>query len=148
MAPPVRIRKFGKPDLDRIMEIESASFGEDAYDRNLFAAFCHKCGDLFLVAEGKRGVCGYSITCIRGVRAELVSIAVNPKDRGKGAASALLRSTLRRLKNRGAARFGLIVRVTNRPARAFYEKYGFARTRIVRGYYEDGEDGLAMSRDV
>jgi len=78
----------------------------------------------------------------------LVSIAVDPADRGRGAASALLESTLRRLRRRGVKRFGLIVRLTNHPARAFYEKYGFRRMRIVRGYYEDGEDGLSMTREV
>ena len=38
--------------------------------------------------------------------------------------------------------------VTNTAARAFYEKYGFRKLRIVRGYYEDGEDGMLMSKDL
>jgi ribosomal-protein-alanine N-acetyltransferase len=148
MPAPVNVRLFRLFDLDRILEIEQASFGNDAYDRNLFADFFHECGGLFLVAEGRRGVCGYSVTCIRGVRAELVSIAVAPAQRGKGAASALLESTLRRLRRRGVARFGLIVRSTNHPARAFYEKYGFRRIRVVSGYYEDVEDGLSMTKEL
>jgi ribosomal-protein-alanine N-acetyltransferase len=148
MPAPLNVRKFRLFDLEPILEIEHASFGRDAYDRNLFAEFFHKCGDLFLVAEGRRGVCGYSVTCIRGVRAELVSIAVDPKTRGKGAASALLDSTLRRLRRRGVLRFHLTVRLTNHPARAFYEKYGFRRMRVLRGYYGDGEDGLAMTKEL
>jgi [ribosomal protein S18]-alanine N-acetyltransferase len=140
------VRRFHASDMDRILEIEHTCFGKDAYDRNLFAEFFHKCGDLFLVVEGTRGVCGYAITCIRGERAELVSIAVNPNNRGKGAASRLLESALRRLRRRRVTRFGLIVRLTNHPARSFYEKFGFRRARIVRGYYEDGEDGLSMTR--
>ena len=143
-----KVRKFRLSDMERLLEIEHASFGRDAYDRNLFAAFFRNCGDLFLVADGDRGVRGYAVTCVRGVRAELVSIAVDPKSRGKGIASALLESTLRRVRRRGAARIGLTVRLTNRPARAFYEKYGFRRTRVVRGYYEDGEDGLAMTKEL
>jgi ribosomal-protein-alanine N-acetyltransferase len=134
--------------MDRILEVEHASFGKDAYDRNLFAEFFHKCGGLFLVAVRRSGVCGYIVTCIRGERAELVSIAVDPAARGKGAASALLESTLRRLRRRSVARFGLMVRVTNAPARAFYEKYGFRPLRTVRRYYEDGEDGLLMTKDL
>jgi ribosomal-protein-alanine N-acetyltransferase len=39
-----------------------------------------------------------------------------------------------------------MVRVTNREARAFYEKYGFRKVRTVRGYYEDGGDGWLMAR--
>jgi ribosomal-protein-alanine acetyltransferase len=144
------VRRLRSSDLDRILEIEHASFGKDAYDRNLFAEYFHKCGDLFLVVEQGRKVCGYMVTCIRGLgvlgRAELVSVAVDPPVRGKGAASALMESTLRRLRLRGVGRLGLMVRVTNREARAFYEKYGFRKVRTVRRYYEDGRDGWLMVR--
>jgi ribosomal-protein-alanine N-acetyltransferase len=150
MSTPLSIRLFRLSDMDRILEIEHASFGEDAYDRNLFADFYHKCGDLFLVAVRGRIICGYMVTCIGGRsasnRAELVSVAVDPKRRGKGIASVLMDSSLRRLRRRGVARFSLIVKVTNRPAIAFYEKYGFTRSRIVRQYYEDGADGWLMAK--
>lgn len=142
------VRAFRLSDLDRILQMEHASFGEDAYDRNLFAEFSHKCGDLFLVVERRARVCGYIVTCIRGDRAELVSIAVDPSARGKGAGSALLEATLRRLKRRPVARFGLMVRLSNDPARRFYEKYGFRKLRTVPRYYEDGEAGLLMSKDL
>ncbi|HTS28011.1 MAG TPA: N-acetyltransferase [Bryobacteraceae bacterium] len=142
------IRRMRAKDLDRILEIEHLSFGKDAYDRNLFAEFLHKCGDLFLVAERRRNVCGYMVTCTRGVgaegRAELVSVAVDPADRGRGAASALMDGTLRRLRLRRIGRFALMVKVTNRAARAFYEKYGFRKVRTVRQYYEDGSDAWLM----
>ncbi len=130
------------------MEIEHSSFGDDAYDRNLFAEFFHKWGDLFLVAERRGKVCGYMVTSMRGERAELISVAVDPAARGRGAGSALLASTLRRLRRRGATRLVLMVRQTNAAARAFYEKFGFRKVRIVRKYYEDGEDGLLMTKDL
>ena len=66
MKPALSIRLFRLSDLDRILEIEHASFRKDAYDRNLFAEFCHKCGDLFLVAVKARNVCGYMVTCLCG----------------------------------------------------------------------------------
>ena len=157
-----KIRRALPGDLEGILEIERASFGREAYDRNLFAYYMDKCDGLFLVAAPRsaRGgkavaggkLCGYLIACLRGTRsggsAELVSVAIEPEGRGKGAASALLESTLRRLARRGAGRLNLVVRVTNEPARAFYEKYGFRRVRIVHGYYQEGDDGIAMSRPV
>jgi ribosomal-protein-alanine N-acetyltransferase len=73
-------------------------------------------------------------------------VAVDPKHRGKGIASALMDSTLRRLRRRGIARFDLMVKVTNEPAIRFYEGYGFNRSRIVRKYYEDGADGWRMAK--
>jgi ribosomal protein S18 acetylase RimI-like enzyme len=146
----IPVRRLRSSDLDWILKIERLSFGKDAYDRNLFADFARKCGDLFLVVERDRKVCGYMVTCTRGNgdsgRAELVSVAVDPAARGVGVASALMNSTLRRLRLRGIRRFGLMVKVTNRRARAFYEKYGFQKVRTVRGYYEDGRDGWLMTR--
>lgn len=143
-----RIRRAGLGDLPGIEAIERASFGHEAYDCKLFAHYLRKCGELFLVAERNGKLCGYLLSCLRGPAAELVSIAVAPNCRGKGAASALLESALRRLARRGAARLHLVVRVDNRAARAFYEKYGFCRLRVVRGYYEDHGDGISMSRLV
>jgi len=144
------IRLLRLSDLDRILQIEHASFGKDAYDRNLFADFYHKCGELFLVAVKGRDVCGYIVSCIGGrtasTRAELVSIAVDPRQRGKGIASALMASTLRRLRRRGVVRFHLMVKVTNQVAIRFYERYGFHKSRIVHGYYEDGADGWRMAK--
>jgi ribosomal-protein-alanine N-acetyltransferase len=148
MYVPFSVRPVRASDLDRICEIEHASFGKDAYPRKLFAEFHRKCGGLFLVAERGRALWGYMVTCRSGDRAELVSVAVAPDARKRGAASALMDSTLRRLRRRGIARIRLMVRVRNRKARAFYEKYGFDKVRVVRGYYEDGADGLMMAREV
>jgi ribosomal-protein-alanine N-acetyltransferase len=81
-------------------------------------------------------------------RAELVSVAVEPLFRGKGVASALMKSTLLRLRRRGTRRLGLMVKLTNVEARGFYEKYGFAKVRLVRRYYEDGQDGILMVKEL
>src|ERR1700722_11385686 len=150
MSTAISIRLARLSDMDSILRIEQASFGEDAYDRNLFAEYHLKCGGLFLVAVRSRKVCGYMITCTSGQsapdRAELVSIAVDPKARGRGIASALMDSTLRRLRRRRVARFRLIVKGGNQPAVEMYQKYGFTRKRIMRRYYEDGADGILMAK--
>jgi ribosomal-protein-alanine N-acetyltransferase len=136
------VRSVKLADLDEILDIERASFGKSAYDRNLFADFTRNCGELFLVANKGSKLLGYSITCIRGERAELISIAVHPRHRERGAASALMAGSVRRLRRRRVARFVLMVKVTNHGAIAFYEKHGFRRYRRAPGYYEDGADGL------
>jgi ribosomal-protein-alanine N-acetyltransferase len=136
-------------DLDRILEIERHSFGKDAYPRKLFAEYLRRCGSLFLVARLARSrshaaVVAYMITCIRGNAGELISVAVAPEARRQGAASQLMDSTLRRLRRRGIPRMVLMVRIRNRAARAFYQKYGFEKRRRVPGYYEDGADAWLM----
>lgn len=150
MNAPLSVRLFRVRDLEEILRIEHASFRSEAYDRKLFADLHRKCGGLFLVAETPGRICGYMVTCFRPEtgRAEIVSLAVEPKARRKGAASLLMQSTLRRLKRRGANRVGLMVKERNRGARRFYEKYGFLRVRRVPKYYDDGSDGVFMRREV
>lgn len=144
------IRRVRLADLDRILDIENHSFGEYAYDRNLFAEYHRECGELFLVAERGRSICGYALTRLSGDRrrAELVSVAVAPEARGRGAASALVKSTLRRLRLRGCRRIWLMVRESNAEAGALYTKFAFQRIRRVRRYYEDDEDGWMMAKTL
>jgi ribosomal-protein-alanine N-acetyltransferase len=146
------VRRARPSDLDRILAIERTGFGQWAWDRNTFAEYAGACGDLFLVVVSRDRVIGYSIACITRRlllhRAELVSIAVEPALRGKGAADALLSATLRGLKRRGVARLGLTVKVTNERARAFYKRYGFRKVRRVPGYYEDGADAYLFRLDL
>jgi len=123
MAATLFIRQARLRDLDGIQEIEDACFGEHGYDRKLFAEYSHKCD-----------------------RAELISVAVAPRYRGKGVATALMDAILRRIRRRKVARFYLMVKVTNSAAIAMYEKYGFERRRLVRRYYEDGTDGRRMAK--
>jgi ribosomal protein S18 acetylase RimI-like enzyme len=54
--------------------------------------------------------------------------------------------TLRRLRRRGILRIHLMVKVTNKTAIRFYQRYGFQKGRLVRAYYEDGSDGRRMEK--
>jgi len=147
-----RVRRFRASDMDAILKIEHICFRKDAYDRNLFADFYHKCGGLFLVAGHNGNICGYMVTCTRsrqGSRmAQLVSVAVVPTARRAGIASALMESTLRRLRRRRVKRLSLTVKIRNHAALAFYRKYGFLQLRILPRYYEDGQDAWLMVRDI
>jgi [ribosomal protein S18]-alanine N-acetyltransferase len=148
----ISVRPFRAADMQRILQIERASFGADAYERKLFAELFHTCGELFLVAVAGGRICGYMVSCLRGnsspKTAELISVAVLPSFRGRGAASYLMRNTLRRLRLRGAVRLSLMVKVTNEGARRFYDRHGFRKVRKVSGYYEDGADGVLMRKEL
>jgi [ribosomal protein S18]-alanine N-acetyltransferase len=148
-----RVRRFRLSDLDGLLGLELEAFGRDAYDRNLFAEYARLCGDFFLVAESMapRRFAGYSIACICRARPEvanLISIAVVAELRGKGAASLLLSSTIRRLKLRGVERLTLMVRESNATAIGFYESHGFEMLRRAPKYYENFEDGWLMRRGL
>jgi [ribosomal protein S18]-alanine N-acetyltransferase len=139
-----RVRKFEIADLDRILAIEQASFGEDAWDEKLFRAFYRRCPDLFLIARVGRRTAGYSITCAGSRNAELASIAVNPRDRRRGVAETLLHHTLQELRSRKIKTWWLMVGVENEAAIRFYEKYGFMRQKMVKGYYGPARNAWRM----
>ena len=144
MGSHVEIRLFHPRDLDRILEIEQASFGPDAWHRDLFLEYFHRCPDLFLVARRARRIGGYSITCTGSKNTVLVSIAVDPRDRLRGLGRAMLDETLAQLRSRRVSSWWLMVATANEPAIRFYENYGFMRTRRSRRYYGAGRDAWRM----
>jgi ribosomal-protein-alanine acetyltransferase len=145
---PVRIRPFRPSDLPRVLRIEHASFGRDAWPREAFEEYALTFPRLFLIAAAGMRLVGYSIACISGKAGEIASIAVLPAYRGRGIARALLAATLGRLRRRGLRSVWLMVRPDNTGAIALYRRAGFVRTSTIRGYYEDGGAGWRMRRSL
>lgn len=141
---PCLIRPARLSDLDRILEIENASFNADAWDREIFLGYLQECGEMFLVAKSRGRIQGYSITAPNGERAELASIAVDPANRGRGVGHKLMQHTGMLLRAGRIRTWWLTARVSNATAIGFYRTLGFRRTRTVKSYYEDGEDGWRM----
>ena len=144
MGSQVDIRPFHPRDLDRVLEIERVSFGPDAWDRELFLEYFRRCPDLFLVARCAHRIRGYIITCTGSKEAELVSIAVDSRNRGRGLGRAMLDETLMQLRSRTVGAWWLMVATSNEPAIHFYENYGFVRTRRSKRYYGAGRDAWRM----
>jgi len=130
------------------MEIERATFSRDAYTRRMFMDLHRDCGDLFFVAQRGRRIAGYIVMCTNSNKAELVSIAVDPKLRKLGIGTALMRRVLAELGHRKICRIELMVRVTNQEAVRFYGGFHFRLIRRVRHYYEDSADAYRMRRII
>ena len=142
----IQIRRAARRDIGAILRIEGASFLADAWDFASFLDYLRACKDLFLVAMLDGRIAGYAIACVAPEGAEIDSIAVHPRYRGRGVAGALMRETLAAVRRRRAAACFLTVRRSNRDAIALYRGFGFVVTRTLPGYYEDGEDGWRMRR--
>ena len=75
----------------------------------------------------------------------IATVAVDPRFRRRGIGQALIlaceeRSTLPWMK--------LTVRISNEGAISLYEKLGYRISDIWQGYYNDGEDGLVMTKKL
>ncbi|MGL5858950.1 MAG: ribosomal protein S18-alanine N-acetyltransferase [Angustibacter sp.] len=87
-----------------------------------------------------RVVAGYGGIAVQGGEADLMTLAVVPEHRGTGLGRTLLDALLHAAHERGARRMTLEVRADNASARRLYERAGFERLGIRRGYYR-GQDG-------
>lgn len=79
--------------------------------------------------------------------AELITIGVHPDARRGGIAATMIELMVRDLAARGVKRVFLEVAENNHPARALYEKHGFAVVGRRPKYY-DGVDAILMARDL
>ena len=75
----------------------------------------------------------------------IATIAVDSRFRRRGIGRALLRACEAKL---GVPRSRLTVRVSNQVAISMYEKEGYATTEIWSKYYNDGEDGMVMEKEL
>lgn len=78
-----------------------------------------------------------------GGEAEILTVGVAPWARRKGVGLALMTAAIGGARATGAAAMFLEVDVGNRSAIALYERLGFARTGLRRGYYDRGAAGRA-----
>ena len=95
---------------------------------------------------------GFLLGRVIADEAELLTIAVDPLHRNRGAGMALVASFLDTAKQRGATTTFLEVSAENPAAIALYAKAGFARVGLRKGYYLDPQnrkvDALVLSRQI
>lgn len=79
--------------------------------------------------------------------ARIYSVVVSPKARGQGLAQQLVGVAETYASKRKSLIF-LEVRQDNTAARALYRKLGYAEVKALPGFYEDGFDGLRLSKPL
>ncbi|MFC4766879.1 ribosomal protein S18-alanine N-acetyltransferase [Effusibacillus consociatus] len=138
-------RRMQLSDIDRILEIEHRSFSapwsraafEGELTRNHFAKY--------IVVEIDGVVAGYAGMWIIIDEAHITNIAIDPAYRGRKLGENLLRQMMMVAVWNGADRMTLEVRVSNKTAQSLYQKLGFIKYGIRKGYYSDnGEDAIIM----
>jgi len=138
-------------DLDTVLRLELALFGEEAWSRQMLA------GELgqqpatrwYLVAEDDGEIVGYAGLLAAGGQADVLTIAVDTARWGRGVGSALLRQLLAEATERGCTEVFLEVRADNARAQRLYRWWGFADIGIRRGYYQpSGTDAIVMRRPL
>lgn len=141
----IRVRYGCIHDLDDIREIETLSFGNESYPRDLLSYLLMEGNTLIVEYNGR--IVGYISYIYLGSKAHILSIAIHPDYRGMGLGGILLREAIENMKRLGIRRVLLEVRVDNEAAIRLYSKAGFKIHSILRGYY-NGRDGYLMVMDL
>jgi [ribosomal protein S18]-alanine N-acetyltransferase len=99
-----------------------------------------------------RTTIGFILSRIAADEAEILSVAVSPRWRGRGLARSLLVLHLRRLAGMGATAVFLEVGERNEPATRLYARAGFQEVGRRQGYYQEGtgesSTALVLRRDL
>ena len=131
-------------DLPAVLEIEDASF-EFPWGVNDFLGVLRERNCIGLIAEDRNKVIGYAVYEIHRCRLQLLSFAVAPEHRRRGAGTMLLKRLTGRLSAKRRNRITCEVRETNLTALNFLKSQGWKAYDVLRGFYRDSdEDAYAM----
>ncbi|HEY8774467.1 MAG TPA: ribosomal protein S18-alanine N-acetyltransferase [Gaiellaceae bacterium] len=144
----VEIRRLDLVDLSAIEAIEQRAY-PTPWSRSMFASELAKPTSICLGAFEGEDLVGYVINSRYVDAWHVMNVAVEPEHRGRGIATALLERLFEVTRDDERRGYTLEVRVSNDHAIRLYEKLGFERRGIRRGYYTDNrEDALIMWRDA
>ena len=139
------------PDARRLSELHGASFhrgwGTGEFEQLLLdrSVLTHR-------LRQDRRIIGFVVSRRAADEAEILSIAIDARHRGRGLSRQLLLTHLGHLVAQGVSRVFLEVEENNQPARRLYERNGFVVVGRRERYYRDPSgpalNALVMRRDL
>jgi [ribosomal protein S18]-alanine N-acetyltransferase len=140
------VRRLQLTDIPKVVAIDRRAF-TSPWSLGMFVLELSKPGGIYLAAAEHDEIRGYVI-CARYDEAwHVMSIAVDPDHQRRGIARELMDAIIAVAGE--DANFTLEVRVSNTPAIALYESYGFESVGTRPRYYVDnGEDAMIMWKAV
>jgi [ribosomal protein S18]-alanine N-acetyltransferase len=151
LTPPAVVIAARADDAHELADLHARCFGRgwgaDEFERLLI--------DPAVSAQrldtGRRTV-GFILSRLAADEGEILSVGVDPAERGSGHGRTLLDHHLRRLAGLGIRRLFLEVEAENEPALKLYRKAGFREVGRRPAYYGKGKDerrdALVMARDL
>jgi [ribosomal protein S18]-alanine N-acetyltransferase len=139
-------------DADAVATLHARSFYRGWPRQDIEAYIADADTPTLVACDAKHRVVGFAMLRLLGDDAELMTIAVDPKFRGKGVGAALMHACFEDLRMTPSRRMILEVAADNPSAIRLYEKLGFKKLSERHGYYArpDGQPAtaLVMARDL
>ncbi len=146
---PPLLAPMGESDLDAVLVIEQAIYTHP-WTRGNFADSLragYQCNTWRLGSE----LVGYFVLLAAAGEAHLLNLSIAEGRQRRGHGAALLREAMRVARECGARKIFLEVRPTNLAGKALYERFGFKKIALRRGYYPaqgSREDALVLSCEL
>jgi tRNA threonylcarbamoyladenosine biosynthesis protein TsaB len=134
------VRRFRAEDAEAVTAMVAEAREAATWSRSSYVKFAQEDGAVALVSEGGGEIRGFLIGRRVGAQAEVLNMAVLASHRRKAEGTALLEAVLAEFELREVKNVYLEVRESNTGAIAFYEKHGFAKTGLRKGYYRNPEE--------
>ncbi len=133
-----------------LAELHARAFpSHQAWDAPFIGRILDLPGNMGLIADTSEGPGGFILYSLVVDEGEILTVAVPPELRRRGIGRRLLSGAMAELGMRGARRVFLDVDAENHAATALYEKAGFVRVGLRKGYYRqpDGSrrDALTLA---
>ena len=143
----IRLTRMRWWHVAELLPVERELFAPEPWSEALFWS---ELGQLdtrhYLVALDGDAVVGWAGLCDYPDEALVQTLAVAPAVQGRGVGAQLLVALLEEAERRGQRTVSLEVRSDNAPAQRLYDRHGFTRTAVRRGYYAGGVDALVLTR--
>ena len=124
-----------------------AATAPDPWRQEAFENLAGQKNHLCFVAVAAAEPVGFACFLAVHETADLQLVAVDPAQRRKGVARALLAHGCEQLKKQGVGRVLLEARSGNKGALGLYESLGFTPLALRRGMYQNpAEDGILMAK--
>ena len=147
----IEIRQATVLDLPEIMNLETASFANDAWPEDTFKSELAAKHTYYILALEENVVVGYAgLSKLPGSdQADIQTIAVREDKRGLGIGKKLMDTLTLQATELGAKEIFLEVRADNSAAQKLYKLFGFKQIGTRKKYYQpDGVDAFIMKTDM
>ena len=146
-----QIRIATEADLEQIMQIEKACFGNDSWSKSNMKSELLATHTTYVVAEGSSSLIGFAglSKLATSNSSDVQTIAVSDSHRGLGVGRLLMESLLAFAKEQNAKEVFLEVREDKPAPQSLYSSLGFKAIDRRENYYQpDGVAAIVMRLDL
>jgi len=143
------LRPYSSSDFETLYEIDQACYEPAiAYSRRELRNYLRFPGADCVVAEVGKTIAGFIVTAHHKSWGYIITIDVLAAHRRLGVGSMLLAEAERRLAADGVREVALETATDSASAVAFWQKHGYRKRGIKKGYYPGGRDAFSMIKSL